>query len=176
MRAKLNGGGTGRIEAQASAAEAMVERAAPEPRLRRYLGAGWAFTRHLLEMLLAMAAGMVLLGVAVGITGEPPAYLENALVEYAVMGAFMSAPMVGWMRFRGHAWADGLEMTAAMLVPMFALVIPVELGLAVLSEHSLMLFAHVAMIGGMALLMLYRFDRYVHAHHHTDHAATKEAE
>lgn len=175
MQAGMNGG-AGRVEARVPAAETRVERAAPGPRLRRYLGAGWGFVRHLLEMVLAMAAGMVLLGVALALLGEPPAYLDNALLAYTVMGAFMSAPMVGWMRLRGHAWADGLEMTVAMLVPMFALVIPVEMGLAALSEHSLMLLAHVAMIGGMALLMLYRFDRYVHAHHHTDHATTEEAE
>lgn len=78
------------------------------------------------------------------------------------MGAFMSAPMVGWMRLRGHSWSDGLEMTLAMLVPVFALVAPVELGVArdvpELSEGSLMMLSHVAMIVGM----LYRIERYTH--------------
>ena len=134
-------------------------------RLRRYLGAGWSFTRHLLEMVLAMIAGMVVLGVAAGLLGEPPAYADSALIEYTLMGVSMSAPMVAWMRYRGHSWADGLEMTAAMLVPMFALVLPVELGVTEFSEHSLMVLSHVAMIGGMAALMLYRFDRYAHGHH-----------
>ncbi len=151
-------------------ASATVEHAAmPSPksgaRLRRYLGAGWSFTRHLLEMVIAMIAGMVVLGVAAGLSGEPPAYADNALVEYTLMGVFMSAPMVAWMRYRGHPWSDGLEMTAAMLVPMFALVVPVELGVVEFSEHSLMVLSHVAMIGGMAALMLYRFDRYVHSPH-----------
>jgi hypothetical protein len=88
------------------------------------------------------------------------------------MGAFMSTPIVGWMRYRGHSWSDGLEMTLAMLVPMFALVIPVELGVAGyvpgLSEQSLMMLSHVAMIAGMVVLMIYRFERYahgVHSHH-----------
>lgn len=137
-------------------------------RARRYLGVGWRFTRHLLEMVVAMMIGMVVLGLALEVFGEPPGY-ANALVEYGLMGAFMSAPMVAWMRYRGHAWSDGLEMTAAMLVPMFAMVLPVELGVARyvpgLSGHSLMLLSHVAMIGGMALLMLYRLDRYAHATH-----------
>jgi hypothetical protein len=135
---------------------------------RRYLGSGWRFALHLLEMVVAMIAGMAVLGVAIGLLGEPPGY-SDLLARYALMGAFMSAPMVAWMRYRGHPWSDGMEMTAAMLVPMFALVIPVELGVAGyvpgLSEGSLMVLSHVAMIGGMAALMLYRFDRYVHGPH-----------
>ena len=137
-------------------------------RVRRYLGAAWRFTRHLLEMVVAMIAGMEVLGVAIWLLGEPPGY-ANLLVHYSLMGAFMSAPMVAWMRYRGHSWSDGLEMTAAMLVPMFALVLPVELGVARyvpgLTQGSLTLLSHVAMIGGMAGLMVYRWDRYVHASH-----------
>ena len=135
---------------------------------RRYLGSGWRFTLHFLEMVVAMIAGMAVLGVAIGLLGEPPGY-SDLLVRYALMGAAMSVPMVAWMRYRGHPWSDGLEMTAAMLVPMFALVLPVELGVAGyvlgLSEGSLMVLSHVAMIGGMAALMLYRFDRYTHGPH-----------
>jgi hypothetical protein len=133
---------------------------------RRYLAAGWRFTRHLLEMLLAMFAGMAVLGVALWALGEPPGY-ANPLVEYGLMGASMAAPMVAWMRHRGHSWSDGLEMTVAMLAPMFALVVPMELGVAVpgLSEGSLMMLSHVAMIGGMVALMVYRWDRYAHGAH-----------
>jgi hypothetical protein len=134
----------------------------------RYLGAGWRFTRHLLEMVVAMMAGMAVLGLALWVLGEPPGY-ANLLVRYGLMGAFMVAPMVGWMRYRGHSWSDGLEMTAAMLVPMLALVLPAELGVARylpgLSEDSLMMLSHVAMIGGMVALMVYRWDRYAHGAH-----------
>ena len=145
--------------------------------IRRYLGVGWRFTRHLLEMVVAMIAGMAVLGVAIGVLGEPPGF-ANLLVEYGVMGAFMSAPMVGWMRYRGHSWADGLEMTVAMLVPMFALVVPVELDVARyvpgLSEGALMVLSHVAMIAGMAFLMIYRWDRYAHGSH-GHHAARRDS-
>ena len=134
----------------------------------RYLTAGWHFMRHLLEMVLAMIAGMAVLGTGIGVLGEPPGY-ANPSVEYGLMAAFMAAPMVAWMRHRGHSWSDGLEMTAAMLVPMFALVLPVELGVARyvpgLTQGSLPLLSHVAMIGGMAALMLYRLDRYAHGAH-----------
>jgi hypothetical protein len=66
------------------------------------------------------------------------------------------------MRYRGHSWSDGLEMTVAMLPPMFALVLPVELGVVELTIHSLMMLSHVAMIGGMVALMIYGWDRYAH--------------
>jgi flagellar biosynthetic protein FliP len=142
-------------------------------RVRRRLVSGWHFTRHLLEMVLAMMAGMAVLGVVIGALGEPPGY-ANPLVRYGLMGAFMSAPMVAWMRYRGHSWSDGREMTAAMLVPMLAPVALVELGVAVpgLTEESLMMLSHVAMIGGMVALMIYRFERYVHGSH--DHHDEKD--
>jgi hypothetical protein len=124
---------------------------------------GWRFTRHLLEMIAAMMVGMMIFGAAVAALGEPPGY-SNPFVEYGFMGASMSVSMVAWMRLRGHAWSDGLEMTAAMLVPMSAVVIPFGLGAAGEasghSGHALMMLAHVAMIGGMVALMIYRRDRY----------------
>ena len=131
---------------------------------RRHLGAGWRFMRHLLEMVVAMFAGMAVLGVALWVLGEPAGYDAHPIVRYGLMGAFMAAPMVAWMRHRGHSWSEGLEMTAAMLLPMFALVVAVELGMARyvpgLSEATLPLFSHVAMIAGMVVLMIYRFERY----------------
>ncbi len=151
-----------------SDAEGFAGTVSPETggRVRSRLVSGWRFTRHLLEMVVAMMAGMAVLGAAIWALGEPTGY-SNPLVEYGLMGASMAAPMVAWMRHRGHSWSDGLEMTVAMLAPMFALVLPVELGVAVpgLSEGSLMMLSHVAMIGGMVALMIYRFDRYAHGAH-----------
>ena len=153
---------------EAAESAGLAATAPPEgrERVRARLLSGWRFARHLLEMVAAMVAGMAVLGAAIWALGEPPGY-ANLLVEYGLMGAFMAAPMVAWMRYRGHSWSDGAEMTAAMVVPMLALALPVELGLAVpgLSEGSLMMLSHVAMIGGMVALMLYRFDRYAHVAH-----------
>jgi hypothetical protein len=175
MGRKMNTNGTEANEpaTPTSMSKAVEETGAVSPRkgghARRYLGAGWRFTRHLLEMVLAMGAGMAVLGVALAVLGEPPGYDAHTLVEYGVMGAFMAAPMVAWMRYRGHSWSEGLEMTVAMLAPMFALVIPVELGVARyvpgLSEESLIVLSHVAMIAGMVALMIYRFERYAHGAH-----------
>ena len=56
-----------------------------------------------------------------------------------------------------------------MLVPMFAVVIPFGWGVAEgtssqsgQSGHVLMMLAHVAMVGGMVALMIFRRDRYTH--------------
>ena len=174
MEIKIDTNGTEPVEPAALAVTGEVleptETVSPETggQVLRYVVAGWYFTRHLLEMVVAMMAGMMVLGVAVGILGKPSGEV-NLLVEYGVMGVFMSAPMVAWMRYRGHSWYDGLEMTAAMLAPMFALVLPVELGVVDLTGHALMMLSHVAMIGGMVLLMLYRLDLYAHGAHAHDH-------
>ena len=139
-------------------------------RARRRRVSGWRFARHLLEMVVAMMIGMGALGVALATLGEPPGY-ANLFLHYGLMGVSMSLPMVAWMRCRGHSWLDGGEMTVAMLLPMFALVVPVQLGASRyvpgLSEDSLMMLSHAAMIGGMVALMAYRFDRYaLGAHGH----------
>lgn len=149
-----------------SDAAGLAGTASPETggRVRIRLVSSWRFTRHLLEMVVAMLAGMAVLGVAIWLLGEPSGY-SNLLVEYGLMGASMSAPMVAWMRHRGHSWSDGLEMIAAMLAPMFAVVLPVELGVLGLTGHALMMLSHVAMIGGMVALMAYRWDRYAHGAH-----------
>jgi hypothetical protein len=142
-------------------------------RVRARLVSGWRFARHLLEMVLAMMVGMAVLGLALAVMGEPPGY-ANLLVRYGLMGAFMAAPMVAWMFYRGHSWRDRGEMTAAMVVPMLVPVALVELAVAVpgLSEGSLMMLSHVAMIGGMVALMIYRFERYAHGSH--DHHDEKD--
>ena len=135
-------------------------------RAHRRLVSSWRCARHLREMVRAMMVGMAVLGLALVVMGEPPGY-ANLFVRYGVMGAFMAAPMVAWMRHRGHSWRDGGEMTTAMLAPMLAPVALVELGVTVpgLSADSLMMLSHVAMIGGMVALMAYRFDRYAHGAH-----------
>jgi hypothetical protein len=77
-------------------------------------------------MVVAMMAGMAVLGVALAVLGEPPGY-ANPLVEYS----------------------------PAMLVAVFAVVLPVELGVVGLTGHAFMILSHVAMIGGMVALMIY---------------------
>lgn len=123
------------------------------------------FTQHLVEMLLAMGLGMALLVPVLSVVGLPPGYLTHPLVQYAVMAVAMVAPMVLWMRVRGHSWTEGAQMSLAMVVPMFAVVTPVELGVAALSAGSLMVVTHVVMIAGMVGWMVHRWDVYAHGSH-----------
>ena len=142
---------------RASAARAV------NPTDRFHLASWRRFGRHFLEMVLAMFAGMLVLSIAIALLGNPPGY-DTLLGMYAYMALAMSAAMVAWMRRMGHPWVDVREMTAWMVVPMFALVLPVALGVEGyvpgLTADSLMLLAHVAMVGGMAALMFHRWDRY----------------
>jgi YHS domain-containing protein len=149
------------------------------PAAGRFGLAAWRrFGRHYLEMVVAMFAGMLVLGVAVGLLGHPPGY-ETLLGMYVYMAVAMSLPMIAWMRRMGHPWFDCWEMTAWMVVPMYACVVPVALGLEGyvpgLTAKSLMLTSHVAMLVGMAVPMLYRWDTYTNGHCHAPKAAPVQA-
>ena len=68
------------------------------------------FLRHYGEMVLAMYAGMLALGALLGPTtrdGTPELFA-------LAMGASMTAPMVLWMRHRGHPGPVVIEMAAVM--------------------------------------------------------------
>ena len=113
------------------------------------------FLRHFLEMVVAMMAGMLLLGlIDVSLSPRIPA-LEDPAVAIPLMGIFMTVPMVAWMRYRSHTWRQAAEMSAAMLVPSVPL-------MAVDMWDP----AHAAMILGMLGLMLYRRDEYLHGRCH----------
>lgn len=78
------------------------------------------FTRHLVEMFLAMMAGMMvgafLLATAVG-TSVAEARREYAVAWVVMMAFDMTIPMVAVMLYRGHSWRSAGEMAAAMIVP-----------------------------------------------------------
>jgi putative intracellular protease/amidase len=124
------------------------------------------FALHYLEMVVAMVAGMVVLGGALRVV------LAAAGVEYSMarfpelmileMGLTMALGMTAWMRYRGHGWPSTLEMSAAMLVPAVAVVPPVWLG--VLDGGAAMAIEHLAMFPLMLAVMLRRRDEYSMAH------------
>jgi transcriptional regulator GlxA family with amidase domain len=124
------------------------------------------FALHYLEMVVAMVAGMVVLGGALRVV------LSAAGVEYSMarfpelmileMGLTMALGMTAWMRYRGHGWPSTLEMSAAMLVPAVAVVPPVWLG--VLDGGAAMAVEHLAMFPLMLAVMLRRRDEYSMAH------------
>ena len=121
------------------------------------------FVRHYLEMVAAMFAGMLVLGLPVAAASEALGYDAPPAVELLSMAVVMTVPMVAWMRYRGHAWQPCLEMSAAMFVPTF---VAIAL-LRVVDYMTLMTAEHVAMFVAMLLAMLARPREYGgHAHAH----------
>jgi putative intracellular protease/amidase len=124
------------------------------------------FAGHYLEMVVAMVAGMVVLGGAwhallalTGIGSLPPSPYR-ATAEMAVT---MTVGMGAWMRVRGHAWPATVEMGAAMLVPAAAVI--GLLGLGALTAGAAMVVEHAAMFVLMLVVMLRRRAEYTAVAH-----------
>ena len=121
------------------------------------------FLRHFVEMLIAMFAGMLVLG---GITALVFAVAGGSLsdapgsVRVMLMG-FDTVPMVAWMSYRGHSRARNAEMAASMIVPTSAAAALAALG--VLSSAAALGVQHAVMIPAMLGAMLWRYDDYSHA-------------
>ncbi len=84
------------------------------------------FIRHYVEMIIAMFAGMIVLGIPgeglLRAAGSSTSDLvdEAPAVVLLAMGIMMTIPMVWWMRRSGHGWRPCVEMSASMLIPTFA--------------------------------------------------------
>jgi hypothetical protein len=123
------------------------------------------FVRHLGEMIVAMLLGMLVLGGAASVVlsavgVEVSAWRTDAPALLLLgMATVMSAPMVAWMRHRGHGWTRCWEMTAAMFVPSFAAIALLWGGL-VEETDALLAIQHVAMFPAMLVAMLLRRDEY----------------
>ncbi|MGH2896910.1 MAG: hypothetical protein ACRDPM_27075 [Solirubrobacteraceae bacterium] len=126
------------------------------------------FFRHYAEMVAAMFIGMFALS-------RPADWLFTALgtstssdhpaVMLFSMGITMTLPMVGWMRYRGHAWRATTDMAASMLIPTFAAVALVAWG--AMDQGPVMIIEHIAMLAGMLIAMLlrrYEYSGVAHAH------------
>jgi hypothetical protein len=118
----------------------------------------WHFARHYLEMVVAMLAGMFVLGPLEGVVW--PALTARADVGVLVMATNMSIGMGAWMRFRGHSWRAIAEMSASMYLPFAVLLVPFWAG--AIGEHTLMTWGHLLMLPAMAAVMLLRPDEYAH--------------
>ena len=133
------------------------------------------FIRHYGEMVVAMFAGMAILGIpavaALSALGTSHDELQADAPALLLLGMalIMTAPMVAWMRFRGHGWPASLDMAASMFVPTFAAVALLGSG-AVSDVGALLTIQHVAMLPAMAVAMLMRRDEYTGAHSHVRHA------
>ena len=129
------------------------------------------FVRHLVEMVLAMWAGMMLLGgldggiLAAAGTSVPSVKGSAPEVVALVMAFNMTVGMTLWMRHRRHSWAMCAEMGAAMFVPAIAAIVLLWCG--VVHSGSLMGVVHAPMIPAMVAVMLVRRREYsqpVHSH------------
>jgi hypothetical protein len=118
----------------------------------------WHFTRHYLEMVVSMFAGMFVLGYA-----EQVAFPDVALGVEAgvlVMATNMAIGMGAWMRIRGHSWRGIAEMSASMYLPFAVLLVPYWTG--AIDAHALMSWGHILMFPAMALVMVLRPHEYTH--------------
>jgi hypothetical protein len=131
------------------------------------------FARHYAEMVVAMFAGMFVLGLPLaallGVVGVEVSAWQTDARELLLLGmAFtMSLPMAVWMRYRGHGWAPVWEMTLSMFAPSVAAIGLLWTG-AVGDTDALLLVQHVGMFPSMLAVMLLRIDEYAghgrHAH------------
>jgi hypothetical protein len=124
------------------------------------------FVRHYVEMVVAMFLGMGVLlpplGAALRTAGT--SLHSSDVLMISAMALTMTVPMVGWMRFRGHAWPVCADMTAAMVLPTLSVLALLWSGL-VGDLGTLLVIEHVAMLPSMLVAMLLRRDEYTGAPH-----------
>ncbi len=150
-----------------------VTRQAQEDRVRTHALSVGRFSLHMLEMLLAMMAGMpiyaVLRKLVPASSGYAAAFKSGTIQYDLAMTVFMTVPMVAWMVLRHHGWRHSAEMAFGMFGPVAVIVILRLLGadgyLPWLSSAS-----HSAMFLGMLAVMLYRRDHYTARAGHSAHA------
>ena len=128
------------------------------------------FTRHYLEMVAAMALGMVVLGIpaaaALSAAGTSIDDLRAGAPALLLIGmaTTMTLPMVAWMRYRGHGWAASNEMALSMYLPTFLAIGLLAAGV-VEDTGALLTIQHVVMLPAMLVAMLLRRHEYSYAHH-----------
>ena len=117
----------------------------------------WHLVRHYLEMLVAMIAGMVVLGAAEGLVW--PGLDDRADVHALVMATNMAIGMGAWMRIRGHDRRHTVRMCAAMGLG-FVPVLPAYWA-GLIGAEAMEMLGH----GLMLVLMLVVMLRDRHDHH-----------
>lgn len=119
------------------------------------------FTRHFLEMVVAMMAGMMVLGPARALIVAQLGWsnlFDRPEMQALAMAADMTIAMSLWMRYRKHSWISIAEMAAAMVLPFVVLFVPLWAG--ALSVDTLLVAGHLLMLPAMVIAMLYRRSEY----------------
>ena len=125
---------------------------------KRHLPTFW---RHFLEMLAAMAVGMIATGAVflsvVGLKTWEQVTLQYPTQILLAMAVGMTLPMVAWMLFRGMGRRNSYEMAAATVLPVVPFLFLVWSGVTKSAQCG---GYCVVMIAAMLGLMLYRRDEY----------------
>ncbi len=149
------------------------------------INSSWrAFIRHFLEMMVAMVAGMVILGAAaslmlvrLGCTHQPSehvglhahsmmasntgcasllnGHVDSLVLVLATNMVVMTVGMGMWMRYRGYTWMHIAEMGGAMYLPFLLLMVLYWAN--VLGGGIVFIAGHVLMLPAMLGVMLYRW-------------------
>ena len=133
------------------------------------------FIRHYAEMVAAMFAGMIVLGLpaegALVAAGSSTSDLQDSAPAVVLLGmaVAMTVPMVAWMRYRGHGLRANTEMAASMFLSTFAAI--ALMGAGVVGFGAAMTLEHAVMFPAMLGAMLLRPSEYTG--HHADHAAVQ---
>ena len=133
------------------------------------------FIRHYAEMVAAMFAGMIVLGLpaegALVAAGTSLSDVQDSAPAAVLLGmaVTMTVPMVAWMRYRGHGWRPNSEMAASMFLPTFAAI--ALMGAGVVGFGTAMGLEHIVMFPAMLGAMLLRPSEYTGGHEH--HAAVQ---
>ena len=150
---------------------------AHDHRIRNSASKVGRFILHLLEMLLAMMAGMPILFMLRNLipasSSFTAAFKSGTNLYNLAMAVFMTVPMVAWMIVRGHGWRHSVEMGFAMFAPVAAIIVLRLLG-ADANLPWLVKASHLAMFLGMIIAMLYRHDHYTGKARHSAHASHGE--
>ena len=139
------------------------------------------FLWHLLQMVLAMMAGMMIyhlsLGTLLAGTGYAALTKQYPLFGYWMMVVSMPLGMIALMRYHRSSWRYCMEMTIAMLAPVAALTVLV-LG-HLIPVQTLKGLGDPVMVLAMAVYMLYRPGEHAHGGHEKaghQHAGTPQVE
>jgi hypothetical protein len=119
------------------------------------------FARHFLEMVVAMFAGMGVLGglsaLGFALAGDSLSDQPGAF-RIMLMGVNMTLPMVAWMAYRGHGRNRNMEMAASMLIP--SALAAALTGAGVIGTDAGLGIQHAVMVPAMLGVMLWRYDHY----------------
>lgn len=144
------------------AASELLVRSEPRGSKRRFIG-------HFLEMIVVMSLGMAVLGAAFGALHDllfgsdyAGAWRDHVVLAATGMAFNMTAPMVLWMRYRGHSWKRGGEMAVAMNLPVLPLLAFYAFDL--ISEGGVLCWQMTLMLPAMLGVMLHRKDEYTAPH------------